>query len=104
MPEEVKEERWEILMGMQRAVSSHVLADRASASTIDVLVDEVDEEGAIARSAWDAPEIDGCVFLNGETHAEGRRQGPRADRARRRVRPVGRGGVSATIDGTISPA
>ena len=21
----------------------------------------------IARSAWDAPEIDGCVFLNGET-------------------------------------
>ena len=21
----------------------------------------------MARSAWDAPEIDGCVFLNGET-------------------------------------
>ncbi len=66
VPEEVKEERWEILMGMQRAISSHVLAARLG-QTIDVLVDEIDEEGAIARSAWDAPEIDGCVFLNGAT-------------------------------------
>jgi ribosomal protein S12 methylthiotransferase len=33
---------------------------------IDVIVDEVDEDGAIARSKWDAPEIDGNVFLNGE--------------------------------------
>jgi ribosomal protein S12 methylthiotransferase len=33
--------------------------------TIDVIVDEVDAEGAIARSQWDAPEIDGSVFLSG---------------------------------------
>jgi ribosomal protein S12 methylthiotransferase len=66
VPEDVKEERWEILMGMQRAISSHVLAERQG-QLVDVLVDEVDEEGAIARSAWDAPEIDGCVFLNGAT-------------------------------------
>ena len=66
VPEEVKEERWEMLMGVQRAVSSHVLAGRIG-KTIDVLVDDVDEEGAIARSAWDAPEVDGCVFLNGAT-------------------------------------
>ena len=65
VPEEVKEERWHILMGTQRAVSSHVLAARLG-QTIDVLIDEVDDEGAIGRSAWDAPEIDGCVFLNGE--------------------------------------
>jgi ribosomal protein S12 methylthiotransferase len=32
-----------------------------------VIVDEVDEEGAVGRSQWDAPEIDGSVFLNGET-------------------------------------
>ena len=69
VPEEVKEERWEILMGMQRAISSHVLAARIG-KTIDVLVDEIDDEGAIARSAWDAPEIDGCVFLNGETNVK----------------------------------
>ena len=30
-------------------------------------IDEVDEEGAIGRSQWDAPEIDGSVFLNGAT-------------------------------------
>ena len=28
-------------------------------STIDILIDEVDEDGAIGRSNWDAPEIDG---------------------------------------------
>jgi ribosomal protein S12 methylthiotransferase len=32
-----------------------------------VLIDEVDEEGAIGRSFADAPEIDGAVYLNGET-------------------------------------
>jgi ribosomal protein S12 methylthiotransferase len=26
----------------------------------------IDGDGAIARSAWDAPEIDGSVYLNGE--------------------------------------
>ncbi len=32
-----------------------------------MIVDEVDNEGAIARSHWDAPEIDGAVYLNGES-------------------------------------
>ena len=31
------------------------------------MVDEVDEEGDVARSYWDAPEIDGNVYLHGET-------------------------------------
>ena len=35
--------------------------------TIEILIDEVDEEGAIGRSAADAPEIDGKVFLDGAT-------------------------------------
>jgi ribosomal protein S12 methylthiotransferase len=30
---------------------------------IDVIIDELDEDGAIGRSAWDAPDIDGSVFL-----------------------------------------
>ena len=36
---------------------------------IDVLVDAIDleNEEAVARSPWDAPEIDGNVFLPGET-------------------------------------
>jgi ribosomal protein S12 methylthiotransferase len=33
--------------------------------TIDVLVDAVDDKGATGRSKWDAPEIDGSVFLDG---------------------------------------
>ena len=41
--------------------------------TIDVIVDEVDEEGATGRSKWDAPEIDGSVFLNGASRPEARR-------------------------------
>ena len=36
--------------------------------TIDVIIDEVDEQGAVARSQADAPEIDGLVYLNDETH------------------------------------
>lgn len=33
-----------------------------------MIIDEVDEEGAIGRSMADAPEIDGAVYLNGETN------------------------------------
>ena len=43
---------------------------RRVGKTIEVMVDEVDEEGAIARSHWDAPEIDGAVYLNGETRSK----------------------------------
>jgi ribosomal protein S12 methylthiotransferase len=63
--EEVKEERWHRFMAVQKEVSSAQL-ERKVGSMIDVLVDEVDADGAIARSQWDAPEIDGNVFLNGE--------------------------------------
>ena len=66
VPEEVKEERYARLMQHQQAISSSLLAGRIG-KTIEIIVDEVDDEGAIARSAWDAPEIDGNVYLNGET-------------------------------------
>ena len=66
LPQDVKDERFARLMETQKAVSAEILGARIG-QTIEVIVDEVDGEGAIARSAWDAPEIDGCVFLNGET-------------------------------------
>ena len=66
VPEEVKAERYDRLMRHQQAISAELLATRIG-KTIEVLVDEVDAEGAIARSHWDAPEIDGNVFLQGET-------------------------------------
>ncbi|MCB1505396.1 MAG: 30S ribosomal protein S12 methylthiotransferase RimO [Hyphomicrobiaceae bacterium] len=63
VPEEVKEERWHRFMAKQQDVSREVLATRVGRE-IDVIIDEVDEEGALGRSVWDAPEIDGSVFLN----------------------------------------
>jgi ribosomal protein S12 methylthiotransferase len=65
--EEVKEERWHRFMAKQQDVSRALLAQKVGRS-IDVLIDEVDAEGATGRSRWDAPEIDGSVHLNGATH------------------------------------
>jgi ribosomal protein S12 methylthiotransferase len=66
VPDEVKEERWHRFMQAQGEISAGIMVGRVG-RTIDVLIDEVDEDGAIGRSQWDAPEIDGSVFLNGET-------------------------------------
>ncbi len=65
VPEEVKDERWHRFMQVQQEVSEELLAEKVG-QIIDVLIDEVDDEGALGRSKWDAPEIDGGVFLNGE--------------------------------------
>jgi ribosomal protein S12 methylthiotransferase len=66
IPEEVKEERLARFMETQAEISASRLQQKVG-KLIDVLIDEVDEEGAIGRSMADAPEIDGLVFLNGET-------------------------------------
>ena len=49
MPEEVKEERWHRFMAAQQEVSRELMAAKVG-RTIDVIIDEVDEEGAIGRS------------------------------------------------------
>jgi len=64
IPAEVKAERYARFMETQKAVSAGVMGARLG-KTIDVIIDEVDAEGAVGRSAWDAPDIDGSVFLNG---------------------------------------
>jgi ribosomal protein S12 methylthiotransferase len=68
VPEEVKAERYDRFMSAQQAISEEILRSKIG-QTIDVLIDEVDVENAeaIGRSKWDAPEIDGNVFLPGET-------------------------------------
>ncbi len=66
VPEEVKEERFHRFMELQQKISTRRLAAKVGRE-LDVIVDEVDEEGAIGRSFADAPEIDGVVYLNGET-------------------------------------
>ena len=66
VPEEVKEERFHRFMQLQQQISAQRLKDKIGL-TLPVIIDEVDEEGAIGRSMADAPEIDGAVYLNGET-------------------------------------
>ncbi len=66
VPEEVQEERFQRFMELQQQVSVRKLA-RKVGQEMTVLIDEVDEEGATGRSFADAPEIDGLVYLNGET-------------------------------------
>ena len=69
VPEAVREERRRRLMDVQADISAEILAAKIG-SEIDVLVDAVDEEGTIARSSADAPEIDGLVFINDFQAAE----------------------------------
>ncbi len=59
---EIKEERKARFMSVQEKISAANLR-RKVGSTLQVLVDRVDAEGAIARSAADAPEIDGVVHV-----------------------------------------
>ena len=67
VPEQIKQHRLERFMAHQAKISAVRLQYRVG-KTETVLVDEVVEEGAVARSKADAPEIDGQVFIDGATH------------------------------------
>jgi len=67
VPEEVKQERLARFMAHQAEISAERLQKRVGRIET-VLIDEVVEEGAVARSKADAPEIDGQVFIDGATH------------------------------------
>jgi ribosomal protein S12 methylthiotransferase len=64
VPAELREERRARFMAVQENISRKRLKRRIG-KTLKVLVDTVDEQGAVARSAADAPEIDGVVFIAG---------------------------------------
>ncbi|MDP3589904.1 MAG: 30S ribosomal protein S12 methylthiotransferase RimO [Methylobacter sp.] len=67
IPEEIKQERLARFMAHQAEISAARLQQRVGRIET-VLIDEVVEEGAVARSKADAPEIDGQVFIDGATH------------------------------------
>lgn len=69
LPEEVREERRQRLMDVQEDISARKLEAKIDQEMV-VLVDEVDEEGTLARSKGDAPEIDGLVCLDNFFDAE----------------------------------
>ncbi|WP_112309172.1 30S ribosomal protein S12 methylthiotransferase RimO [Pseudogemmobacter bohemicus] len=63
VPDEVKEERFARFMEKAQAISEAKLAAKIG-SRIEVIVDEVDEDGATCRTKADAPEIDGNLFID----------------------------------------
>ncbi|WP_305072700.1 30S ribosomal protein S12 methylthiotransferase RimO [Propionivibrio sp.] len=69
VPDEVREERRRRLMDVQEDISAELLAAKIGRE-ITVLVDEVDDEGTLARSSADAPEIDGLVIIDQYFDAE----------------------------------
>jgi ribosomal protein S12 methylthiotransferase len=67
VPEDIKLERQQRFMEKQAKISADRL--QAKVGTVQwVMVDEIAEEGAVARTMGDAPEIDGSVYIDGATH------------------------------------
>lgn len=62
VPDDVKEERRALLMEAQREVSAARCAAQVG-KTVEVMIDGPSEEGLIARSQHEAPEVDGVFFL-----------------------------------------
>jgi len=60
--EDVKEERWNVFMQTQAAISRASLLQKVG-SVQEVLVDRLDGDTAVGRSKADAPEIDGIVQI-----------------------------------------
>jgi ribosomal protein S12 methylthiotransferase len=65
IPEAVKEERLTRFMETQSIISANKLQERIN-QTVTVLIDEVTPETIYARSAAEAPEIDGMVIIDEE--------------------------------------
>ena len=63
LPDEVREERRARFMEVAETVSAERLK-RKVGRTLKVLVDEVNADGGVGRSAADAPEIDGVVYID----------------------------------------
>ena len=58
----IKQERYDIFMQAQQVISTAKLQQRIG-QTMKVLVEEQTDEGYVARSYADAPEIDGLVYI-----------------------------------------
>ena len=69
VPEAVKEERRARFMQLQEEISRQRLATKVG-QKMTVMIDELTEEGIVARSSADAPEIDGLVYVESTTHGQ----------------------------------
>ncbi|MEM8496465.1 MAG: 30S ribosomal protein S12 methylthiotransferase RimO [Pseudomonadota bacterium] len=64
VPDEIKHQRFDRFMQLQAEISAQRLQQKIGRQ-MDVLIDDVGTDGLTARSAADAPEIDGQVFVDG---------------------------------------
>ena len=72
IPDEIKQDRWERFMEKAQAISEAKLSAKVG-QKIDVIVDQIDPDGAVCRTMSDAPEIDGNLFI--DERFEGLQQG-----------------------------
>lgn len=63
VPSDVKQNRWERFMSKANEISSAKLRQKVG-TTVNVIVDLVNEDSAICRTEADAPEIDGNLFID----------------------------------------
>ncbi len=63
VPDEVKQDRYDRFMAKAQEISEAKLAAKVG-KVIEVIVDEVEEDGAVCRTKADAPEIDGNLFID----------------------------------------
>ena len=63
VPAEVKQDRFDRFMEKAQAISAAKLQAKVG-TQIEVIVDEIDDEGATCRTKGDAPEIDGNLFID----------------------------------------
>ena len=63
VPDEIKQDRWDRFMEKAQAISEAKLAAKVG-QVMDVIVDEIDDDGATCRTKSDAPEIDGNLFID----------------------------------------
>ena len=72
VPEEIKEERRDLIMLRQLEISNEHNQDMIG-SVYDVIIDDIDDDGSyIGRTRYDAPEIDNSVlFVSEREHAPG---------------------------------
>jgi len=63
IPAEIKRERLNTLMLQQQRISEEVNR-KFLGKTIDVLIDEKEKDSYLGRSQYDAPEVDGLVYVN----------------------------------------
>jgi ribosomal protein S12 methylthiotransferase len=63
VPAEVKQDRWDRFMEKAQGISAAKLTAKVG-KVLEVIVDDVDEDGATCRTKADAPEIDGNLFVD----------------------------------------